>query len=46
MAADPGAVPTAASPIVRFVSVSKRYDHGGEALKDVSLPCRADKWRF
>mgnify|MGYP005815938309 CR=1 FL=1 len=24
-------------PIVRFASVSKRYEHGGEALKDVSF---------
>ena len=37
MAGDPSAAPIAASPIVRFVSVSKRYDHGGEALKDVSF---------
>lgn len=37
MADEPGAAPTAASPIVRFAAVSKRYDHGGDALKEVSF---------
>ena len=46
MAADPGTAPTAASPIVRFVSVSKRYDHGGDALKDVSFAMQRGQMAF